>query len=123
MLSQSLVQKQTQKLIMTQDLRQSIELLPLSTQELAEKIQNEIIENPLLEEIILYLSPKKSAANFMPIPNSFNCDEFSGIRDGSSPYSKLSKENPGPLSKIDMKSLSIIISMSKEFVKFEFNLA
>ncbi len=51
MLSQSLVQKQTQKLIMTQDLRQSIELLPLSTQELAEKIQNEIIENPLLEEI------------------------------------------------------------------------
>jgi len=51
MLSQSLVQKQTQKLIMTQDLRQSIELLPLSTQELFEKIQNELIDNPMLEEI------------------------------------------------------------------------
>lgn len=51
MLSQSLVQKQTQKLIMTQDLRQSIELLPLSNQELAEKIQSELIDNPLLLEI------------------------------------------------------------------------
>jgi RNA polymerase sigma-54 factor len=50
-LSQTLVQKQTQKLIMTQDLRQSIELLPLSTMELAEKIQSELIENPLLEEV------------------------------------------------------------------------
>ncbi len=51
MLTQSLIQKQTQKLIMTQDLRQSIELLPLSTQELSERIQNELIENPMLEEI------------------------------------------------------------------------
>jgi RNA polymerase sigma-54 factor len=51
MLTQSLLQKQTQKLIMTQDLRQSIELLPLSTQELSERIQNELIENPMLEEI------------------------------------------------------------------------
>lgn len=51
MLSQTLIQKQTQKLVMTQDLRQSIELLPLSNQELSEKIQAELIENPLLLEI------------------------------------------------------------------------
>lgn len=48
-LSQNLVQKQTQRLIITQELRQSIELLPLSNQELGEKIQQELIENPLLE--------------------------------------------------------------------------
>jgi RNA polymerase sigma-54 factor len=59
-LNQTLIQKQTQKLIMTPDLRQSIELLPLSTQELAEKIQNELIENPLLEEIPTYEKPKLS---------------------------------------------------------------
>ncbi|MCE9500772.1 MAG: RNA polymerase factor sigma-54 [Leptospira sp.] len=46
-----LVQKQTQRLIMTHDLRQSIELLPLSTLELSDKIQAELIENPLLEEV------------------------------------------------------------------------
>jgi RNA polymerase sigma-54 factor len=56
-LSQILVQKQTQKLVMTQDLRQSIELLPLSTLELAERIQNELLDNPLLEEVV---NPEKS---------------------------------------------------------------
>lgn len=49
-LSQSLVQKQTQKLVMTQDLRQSIELLPLSTLELSDRINSELVENPMLEE-------------------------------------------------------------------------
>ncbi|MEQ8353395.1 MAG: RNA polymerase factor sigma-54 [Leptospiraceae bacterium] len=48
-LSQQLVQKQTQRLVMTQDLRQSIELLPLSNLELSERIQTELLENPLLE--------------------------------------------------------------------------
>lgn len=48
-LSQQLVQKQTQKLVMTQDLRQSIELLPLSNLELSERIETELMENPLLE--------------------------------------------------------------------------
>ncbi len=48
---QTLVLKQTQKLSMTTELRQSIELLPLSTIELAEKIKSELIENPMLEEI------------------------------------------------------------------------
>lgn len=57
MLGQQLVQKQTQKLVMTADLRQSIELLPLSTLELADKIQAELIDNPLLEEVF---NPEKS---------------------------------------------------------------
>lgn len=50
-LSQNLVQKQTQKLVITQDLRQSIELLPLSNLELSDRIQKELVENPLLEEV------------------------------------------------------------------------
>ena len=58
MLSQQLVQKQTQKLVMTADLRQSIELLPLSTLELADKIQAELIDNPLLEEVFNPEKPK-----------------------------------------------------------------
>lgn len=43
--------RQSQKLVMTQDLRQSIELLSLSTIELNDKIQNELLENPMLEEV------------------------------------------------------------------------
>jgi RNA polymerase sigma-54 factor len=58
MLSQQLVHKQTQKLVMTADLRQSIELLPLSTLELADKIQSELIDNPLLEEVFNPEKPK-----------------------------------------------------------------
>jgi len=43
--------KQTQKLIMTQTLRQSIEMLQLTNLELAEMISQEFLENPLLEEV------------------------------------------------------------------------
>jgi len=44
--------KQTQKLIMTQSLRQSIEILQMSTVELSEKIDQEFLENPFLEELV-----------------------------------------------------------------------
>ncbi|MCZ8155517.1 MAG: RNA polymerase factor sigma-54 [Leptospira sp.] len=50
-LGNSLSQRQTQKLVMTSDLRQSIELLSMSTLELSDKIQNELLENPLLDEV------------------------------------------------------------------------
>ncbi len=50
-LGNSLSQRQTQKLVMTHDLRQSIELLSLSTLELSDKIQNELLENPMLDEV------------------------------------------------------------------------
>lgn len=43
--------KQTQKIIMTQTLRQSIEMLQMTNLELSEKISTEFLENPLLEEI------------------------------------------------------------------------
>ncbi|NLV66760.1 MAG: RNA polymerase factor sigma-54 [Spirochaetes bacterium] len=43
--------RQSHKIIMTQTLRQSIEMLQLSTVELAELINSEFLENPLLEEL------------------------------------------------------------------------
>lgn len=49
-LGAQLVLKQSQRLVMTQDLRQSIELLALSTVELSDRIQSELLENPLLED-------------------------------------------------------------------------
>ena len=42
---------------MTQTLRQSIEILQLSTLELSEKISNELLENPILEEESASFSP------------------------------------------------------------------
>ena len=48
-LQQSLVQKQSQQLVFNQALRQSIKVLRLSNQELAQHIQKELLENPALE--------------------------------------------------------------------------
>lgn len=42
--------KQTQKLVMTQTLRQSIEMLQMTNLELSELISEEFLENPILEE-------------------------------------------------------------------------
>jgi len=44
--------KQSQKLVMTQSLRQAIEMLQLSTIELSEQISKELLENPVIEEEI-----------------------------------------------------------------------
>jgi RNA polymerase sigma-54 factor len=45
--------KQQQKLVMTQALQQAIKLLPMARQELIQAIQQELTENPLLEEVAL----------------------------------------------------------------------
>ena len=44
--------KMSQKLVMTPMLQQAIKLLPLARLELAQKVRQEITENPVLEEII-----------------------------------------------------------------------
>lgn len=44
-------QRQTQKLLMTVTLPQAIQLLPLSRLELQQRVQQEMMENPLLEEV------------------------------------------------------------------------
>ena len=44
--------KRTQKLVMTPMLQQAIKLLPLARMELAQLVRQEIIENPILEEML-----------------------------------------------------------------------
>jgi RNA polymerase sigma-54 factor len=41
----------SQRLVLTPSLQQAIKLLPLTTLELAEHLENEVMENPLLEEV------------------------------------------------------------------------
>src|SRR6185295_19802288 len=43
--------KLVQKLILTPSLQQAIKLLPMSTLELAELLNQEMVENPMLEEV------------------------------------------------------------------------
>jgi RNA polymerase sigma-54 factor len=50
-ISQKLTARLSQKLILTPSLQQAIKLLPMSTLELAELLNQEMVENPLLEEV------------------------------------------------------------------------
>jgi len=50
-IQQKLHTKLVQKLILTPSLQQAIKLLPMSTLELAELLNQEMVENPLLEEV------------------------------------------------------------------------
>jgi len=50
-IQQKLHTKLVQKLILTPSLQQAIKLLPMSTLELADMLTQEVVENPLLEEI------------------------------------------------------------------------
>src|SRR5207248_6629005 len=50
-IQQKLHTKLVQKLIVTPSLRQAIKLLPMSTLELADLLNQEMVENPLLEEV------------------------------------------------------------------------
>ena len=49
-MSYGMVQQQVQKLVMTPQLRQAIQLLQLPTIDLAQYVQNELLTNPVLEE-------------------------------------------------------------------------
>jgi len=49
-MSYGMVQQQVQRLIMTPQLRQAIQLLQLPTVDLAQYVQNELLANPVLEE-------------------------------------------------------------------------
>src|SRR5512136_1889510 len=50
-IQQKLHTKLVQKLILTPSLQQAIKLLPMSTIELADLLNQEMVENPLLEEV------------------------------------------------------------------------
>src|SRR6187431_1198140 len=50
-IQQKLHTRLVQKLILTPSLQQAIKLLPMTTLELAELLNQEMVENPLLEEV------------------------------------------------------------------------
>src|ERR671913_489338 len=50
-ITQKLQTRLSQKLVLTPSLQQAIKLLPMTTLELAELLNQEIVENPMLEEI------------------------------------------------------------------------
>ena len=50
-ISPKLELRQSQALVMTPQLQQAIKLLPMTTLELMDKLNQEVVENPLLEEV------------------------------------------------------------------------
>src|SRR5687767_781912 len=62
-IQQKLHTKLVQKLILTPSLQQAIKLLPMSTLELADLLNQEVVENPMLEEVPTEdLQPTEQAA-------------------------------------------------------------
>ncbi len=104
---------QTQKLVITNDLKSSIELLSLSTVELAERIQRELIENPFLEEIPSHdskrtnplhsLSEQKNIARNNSIKETDGGYEQFQIKEKKSPdtFQKFLESSPHKKSLID----------------------
>jgi len=62
-IQQKLHTKLVQKLILTPSLQQAIKLLPMSTLELSDLLNQEMVENPMLEEVPTEeLQPAEAAA-------------------------------------------------------------
>lgn len=66
-LEMGLFQKQTMNLVMTQELRQAISLLQLSTQELSDYISEQALENPLIETEEPVLEEKETPIYDSPV--------------------------------------------------------
>ena len=63
-IQQKLHTKLVQKLILTPSLQQAIKLLPMSTLELSDLLNQEMVENPMLEEVPTEeLQPAEAAAD------------------------------------------------------------
>jgi RNA polymerase sigma-54 factor len=76
-LETKLLLKTTQKLVMTATLQQAIKLLPLSRLELIQKVQQEILENPFLEEVATQETSDTDLANAeLPQETSQDAEEF-----------------------------------------------
>jgi RNA polymerase sigma-54 factor len=84
--------QQNQKLVMTQSLKQSIEMLQLSTADLAELISRELVENPILEEDAVVFPDEGDGDFFQRITNRLSGDDSLSerIEERSSAYSDAS---------------------------------
>jgi len=67
-LSQKLSARLSQKLILTPSLQQAIKLLPMTTLELADLLNQEMVENPLLEESVEEAPAQEAVAEAEPVP-------------------------------------------------------
>ena len=95
---QEISQSQSQQLVLSLALRQSIEILGLSSQELAQRIQTEILENPVLEEtneesedIAIKSEALKQEKNKADTDASGNKWEEQGLEQAGSSFSSVSE--------------------------------
>ncbi|MDQ3321962.1 MAG: hypothetical protein M3525_05955, partial [Acidobacteriota bacterium] len=75
MASLRLTQKLAQRMVLTPQLRQRIEMLQMSTLELSELIQQEMVANPILEEVT-------SEEEFQEISEKILDQHAAGVDDG-----------------------------------------
>jgi RNA polymerase sigma-54 factor len=83
-ITQKLQARLSQKLILTPSLQQAIKLLPMTTLELAELLNQEMVENPMLEEV----QPDEVAAKLHRHGEPAKVEE--GQRHGTTPISNFS---------------------------------
>src|SRR4026208_520592 len=76
-ISQKLHTKLVQKLILTPSLQQAIKLLPMTTLELAELLNQEMVENPMLEEV-----PNEEPVAEAPSPAEVEAEAAKAKDDG-----------------------------------------
>jgi RNA polymerase sigma-54 factor len=95
----------SQKMVLTPQLRQRIEMLQMTSLELTDLIQNELVSNPILEEVessseereisdnILDQNADGAESNF-DADNSFNHNGSDNLNDDFSEYENYSAETP-----------------------------
>ncbi len=113
--------KQTQKIALTQQLIQSINLLQLSNMELAEKISLEMLENPVLEEDRTAVTPEAESGETDGDLISGITDELSGddsvlqrTEDNEMTYENFSESQYSETSEDDRKRRFIENAITQE---------
>src|SRR5436190_20264396 len=100
-LEQKLNLRMSQRLIMTPSLQQAIKLLQMSKLELVEEIQQELTENPVLEEAAEE-APAPEVRE--PEPTPAEAQEASGSEEGADPAAPAEPESKDVFDDIDYES-------------------
>lgn len=117
---------QTQKLVMTQEMRQAIEILQLTSMELNNLIENEIMENPVLEfneASIKSLTPEPSEkAKEIPEKNEeIKWDDYFHSVE-TSEYRGQAPSNYDPDEEFGFEKFSYNEKTLNEYLHFQFNM-
>ncbi|MBE8162714.1 MAG: RNA polymerase factor sigma-54 [Bdellovibrionaceae bacterium] len=73
--------KLSQQLKMSPQLQQAIKLLQVSRLELASSIQNELVNNPLLEEMVETIDPEEASRKKESVESDSNLEELGDVSD------------------------------------------